>query len=108
MNLNFGNGILGIVLGAVLICIFFYLFFIIFKWFVKRNLPSDVKLRFCPKCGSQKISIFKRGVLSGLYGDATPHQYHCIDCNYKSAIFPVANSKGDLKKIQEKMKKKKK
>lgn len=71
-------------------------------------MPKDSQLRFCPKCGGQNINIFRWGFLSGPYGLATPPQYHCNDCNYDSGLFPVAESKEELKKIQDKIRKKRK
>lgn len=75
--------------------------------FFNKNKSQDINLRFCPKCGSQNISVFKEGPASGLYGGVMERQYKCDTCNFRAALFPVADDEEELKKIQKKLGKKK-
>lgn len=45
---------------------------------LKWRSPSDIAVKFCPKCGSQNVSLS-----SAFDMWLIPEQYVCKDCGYK-------------------------
>ena len=67
-------------------------------------------IRFCPKCGSTDFEEVREGNVMGdftaPYGD-TP-KLRCKKCGYTAKIFPEVETKEELEKIKEGLKKFKK
>jgi len=97
MDFNF---IIKIIVGILIAVAFYY----IIIYLVKRFPTKESKLRFCPKCGSQKISANSKSF--ALIGMGSP-EYYCHNCELKSVLFPIAKDEAELKKIQKKLKGKK-
>jgi len=48
---------------------------------LKWRSPSESVMKFCPKCGSQNVSLS-----SAFDMWLTPEQYVCKDCGYKGSV----------------------
>jgi DNA-directed RNA polymerase subunit M/transcription elongation factor TFIIS len=71
---------------------------------------SDIKLKFCPKCGSEKLELSSDGKIkvfgAGILETFGPRLLKCQNCGYESRLFPMAKDKKELLKIQENYKRK--
>ncbi len=77
--------------------------FLIIKWLAKKNVPKSMRLRFCPKCGSQKIDLVQKNF--AIFFPA-PLKYKCRECGFEGPTLPEAKNEKELIMIRKKLKKK--
>ena len=58
-------------------------------------------VKICPKCGSLKVKTDLSNFMSSI--DAINTNYTCLDCKFKSTLFPSVNL-SKIKEIQRKIK----
>jgi predicted RNA-binding Zn-ribbon protein involved in translation (DUF1610 family) len=90
------------IIGIIILAIVAYF---VIRWLAINYPPRSVRLGFCPKCGGQRVRTSNKNLAIFI---PTHAQYHCLDCDFQGPTLPEAHNEEDLKKIQAKLRNKKK